>query len=605
MLPAALVFLERMPLTPNGKLDRRALPEPGSGPERTAAEFRGPRSRTECALARIWSEVLDQDPIDVRDSFFDLGGHSLRAVQVVARVRQTLGLPLDIQLLFRAPTIEQLAAAIDAMAPGREGEVSAPIQPVPREGDLPLSFAQQRLWFLDKLAEGGVAYNVPAAIRLEGELDVAALERAFGEVVRRHEVLRTTFPEVGGQPVQRIHPVLEVRLSVTDLRHLPAEAREAEARRHANAELRTAFDLARGPLFRAGLLRLDAQDHVVLFTMHHVVADGWSGEILIREIAALYEAFAANGPSPLPEPVLQYADYAVWQRRWLTGGVLESELGYWKRSLGRDLPVLQLATDRPRAEEPLFDGARHSFAVDREVSARLDALSRQEGATLFMTLLAAFKALLYRDTGQDDIVIGTAAGGRSRPEVEGLIGFFINMLALRTDLSGNPTFRELLARVREVTLGAFAHQDVPFEKVVETLQPTRTGYSAPLFQVAFGLQNAPARGVDVRGLTLRPFGAEHEDVRYDLTVWMSDGPEGLRGTWTYNTRLFDQRTVVGMQERFATVLREVALRPDARLDDLQTRSVVELRRRREQDRARLLTAKAVAVRAGEGGDVAP
>jgi amino acid adenylation domain-containing protein len=607
MVPAAVVLLERMPLTANGKLDRRALPEPNRAAERGRCEHRGPSTDMERFVARIWSEVLGQEheQLDVRDNFFDLGGHSLRAIQVVSRLREGLQIPVDLQLLFRAPTVAGLAELLeDARRVALETATTPapPIVPVARDGDLPVSFAQQRLWFLDRLAPGGFAYNVPVSIRLEGPLDVAALERTFAELVRRHEVLRTAFAEVGGVPVQRVFPPPAVTLAPHDLSRLPEAAREEEARRLINAAVRTTFDLTRAPLFRLALLRLGPEDHVVSFTLHHIVSDGWSNGILMREVAALYAAFSAGAASPLPEPSLQYADFAVWQRQWLAGDVLEDELRYWRRVLGRDLSPLRLPLDRPRPAQPLFDGARRGFEVAGEVAQALSALGRQEGATLFMTLLAAFKALLCRDSGQDDVVVGTAAAGRSRRETEHMVGFFINMLALRTDLSGNPTFRQLLQRVRQVTLGAFAHQDVPFEKVVETLQPVRGEgqAAAPLFQVAFGLHNAPVADVEVRGLTLRPFGPDHEEARYDLTIWMNEGPRGLRGTWTYNKHLFDERTIVSMQRRYATLLRDAAARPDARLDDLRTLSDADARRQREHDRGRLLAARPVALRAAPG-----
>jgi Condensation domain/TubC N-terminal docking domain len=352
-----------------------------------------------------------------------------------------------------------------------------PMLPVSRDGDLPLSFAQQRLWFLDQFEAGSVVYNITAAVRLTGPLKATVLEQSLNEIVRRHDVLRATFPTVDGQPYQVICPALPLRqaqgqlvtLSVVDLRELPEVEREAEARRLATAEAQRPFDLARGPLVRTAVLQLGDEDHILLLTMHHIVSDSWSTGVLFQELSVLYEAFSTGSPSPLPELTLQYADFARWQRQWQQGEVLEQQLSYWKQRLGDTLPVLELPSDRPRPTKQTSRGATHSLTLPPSLSESLNALSRQEEVTLSMTLLAAFQTLLYRYTGQDDIVVGTPIAGRNLVEVGGLIGFFVNTLVLRTKLAGNPSFRELLGRVREVVLGAYAHQDLPFEKLVEKL----------------------------------------------------------------------------------------------------------------------------------------
>jgi len=439
----------------------------------------------------------------------------------------------------------------------------------PRENldKLPLSFAQERLWFLSQLEPGSPAYNLPAAVRFTGPLDVTALEQSLNKVAQRHEVLRTTFATVEGQPIQFIAQDLTCTLPVVNLQKLPKTEQEAEVMRRAAEEAMHTFDLAQGPLLRATLLKLGEEEHVLLLTMHHIISDGWSTGVLIREMAALYEAFSTGEPSPLPDLPIQYADFAVWQRQWLHGEVLETQLAYWKQQLV-GVPVLELPTNRPRPAIQTLRGARQSLELTRTMTEALKALSRQEGGTLFMTLLAAFKTLLHRYTGQDDIVVGSPIANRNRAEIEGLIGFFVNNLVLRTDLSGNPTFRELLGQVREVTLEAYAHQDLPFEKLVEELQPERNLSYAPLFQVVFSLQNAPRPALELPDLTLTPLEVESGTAKFDLNLFMIDTEQGLVGSLEYSTDLFDTATTIRMLGHFQTLLEGIAADPDRRLSDL-------------------------------------
>ena len=442
----------------------------------------------------------------------------------------------------------------------------------------PLSFAQQRLWFLDQLEPGSAVYNVPGALRLRGSLDVGTLGQSLHEIMRRHESLRTTFSMVEGEPVQVISPSVSVPFHVMDLTECPESEREGEARRLASEEARRPFDLTQGPLLRTTLIRLGKEDHVLLLTMHHIVSDGWSMGVLYRELSVLYEAFSKGQPSPLSSLPIQYADFAVWQRKWLRGEVLESQLSYWKKQLEGVPAVLSLPTDRPRPAVQSFRGQRQSIELSKELTQGLKALSRKEGVTLFMTLLAAFQTLLYRYTGQEDIVVGSPIANRNRTEIEGLIGFFVNTLVLRCNFSGNPTFKELLATVREVALGAYAHQDLPFENLVEELQPERSLSHSPLFQVMFVLQNAPNTALKFEGLSVSPVRVGANTAKFDLTLSMHEAVEGLRGSLEYNTDLFDDATMTRMLDHFEVLLQGIVANPAQRLSNLPLLTEAEKRR---------------------------
>ncbi|MEA2172671.1 MAG: hypothetical protein QOD00_263, partial [Blastocatellia bacterium] len=445
---------------------------------------------------------------------------------------------------------------------------SAPLKRAPRDVELPLSFAQQRLWFLDQLEPGSSVYNIPAAVRLTGALNVKALKESFLELINRHEVLRTSFAAVEGQPVQRIAATLDFKLSGIELAHLPPDELEREVSRLAFEESLRPFDLAAGPLLRASLLRLSEREHVLLLNMHHIISDAWSIGILIREVAALYGSFAAGGVSPLPALPIQYADFAYWQRERLQGEVLEQQLAYWKEQL-RDAPaLLELPTDYPRPPVKTYRGAARSMFLPQSLMESLRALSQREGATLFMTLLAAFQTLLYRYTGQEDILTGSPIANRNRAELESLIGFFINTLVLRTNMSGDPTFLDLLERVREVCLGAYAHQDLPFEKLVEEMQPERNMSHSPLFQVMFVLQNAPRPSLELQDLRLSHVAADAGTAMFDISLSMEETQDGLFGTWEYSTDLFEAETIQRMSTHFQTLLAAIIREPQARLHQL-------------------------------------
>ncbi|BDA68761.1 hypothetical protein CAL7716_029270 [Calothrix sp. PCC 7716] len=442
------------------------------------------------------------------------------------------------------------------------------IQPVLRDVNLPLSFAQQRLWFLNQLEPNNTTYHLPFAVRLTGKLNVPALEQSLNEIVQRHEALRTTFTSVNGQPIQVINPILTLKLSVVDLQEFPVKKQEAEVLRLAIQETQLLFNLAQGPLLRATLLHLSEQQYVLLFTMHHIVSDGWSIGLLIKELTALYEAFCKGKPSPLSKLPIQYADFAVWQRQWLQGEVLESQIDYWRKQLEGAPKVLDLPTDHPRPAIRTFQGATYSFELSQELSVALNVLSQQQRSTLFMTLLATFQILLWHYTGSEDIVVGSPVANRNRNEIEDLIGFFINTLVLRTNLSGNPTFEELLNRVREMALEAYAREDLPFELLVDELQPQRNLRHTPLFQVAFVLQNAPISVFELPGLTLSSLTVPSVNADFDLNLDITETADKIICDLHYNTNLFKESTIKRMAGHFQTLLEGIAANPKLRLSEL-------------------------------------
>lgn len=541
--------------------------KPKSNPEKS--KNLEPSTPIEEILVKIWTQVLGIAQIGIDDNFFDLGGHSLLATQVMSQVRGIFQVELPLRHLFEAPTIGGLAQRIEMAQQTESGQKTPPLVPIPRDRKLPLSFAQARLWFLAQLQSESSSYNETAAIRLVGNLNVRGLEQSLNEIVRRHEVLRTTFAQVDGEPFQVIAPILNLPLSIVNLRHLPEAERQVALKRLMAEESQHPFDLERGPLLRCRLVRVSEQEHIALFTIHHIVSDGWSMGVLVRELAALYEAFCADKPSPLPELPIQYADFAVWQRQWLQAEVLEAQLAYWKQQLGSHLPVLQLPTVRPREEVKTNRGATQSFRIPANLSKALQALSHQEGVTLFMTLLAGFQVLLQRYTHQDDIVVGTDVANRNRAETDPLIGFFVNLLVLRTDLSENPSFRELLKRVREVALGAYAHQDLPFDKLVDALQPKRKSSHTPLFQVLFVLQNAPMPPLELPGLTLSLLEVDNEIARFDLVLFLTETDQGIEGKWQYHADLFEAATINRMSGQLETLLKNIVAQPDARINTLE------------------------------------
>jgi glutamate-1-semialdehyde-2,1-aminomutase len=575
MLPTIAICLEELPVTPNGKIDRKALPVPDFT-QLQAAEYVAPRNEFEEQLSSIWQDVLGVDQVGVHDNFFELGGHSLLATQLMSRIRQTFEIEVPLRKLFEFNTIDALAAQIQSYQADDSRLGVIPLRPVSRTENLPLSFAQQRLWFLDQLEPNSSAYNMPGAVKLQGQLDLAILERTLGEVVRRHESLRTNFiVSQDGQPRQVINESGDWQMKVIDLQQMPHREREAQIQQLASAEAAKPFALGTDSLLRVTVLLVSATEQILLLTMHHIVSDGWSIGVLIEEIATLYSAFIQGNTSPLLELEIQYVDFAVWQREWLQGDTLQQQINYWQQQLAGAPALLELPTDRPRPPVQTFNGADYESTISAHVAESLDRLTQQEGVTLFMTLLAAFDTLLYRYTGQADIVVGSPIANRNHAEIENLIGFFANTLILRNDLSDNPTFRELLQRVREVALGAYAHQDLPFEMLVETLQPERNLSYSPLFQVMFILQNTPGSDLQMPGVTLSPIAAAGSISTFDITLSLTNTPEGLIAEWEYNTDLFNASTIERMAQHLEILLTAIAENPDLSISTLPMLTTVE------------------------------
>jgi len=570
MVPGVFLTLDALPLTPNGKVNRKALPAPDFNVLQYERDYMAPRTPAEEILVGIWKELLTAERIGVEDNFFELGGHSLLATQVIARIRDAFEIDMPVRSLFEAPTVAGLTAAIEVVRQARSGLEAPPIIPSSREGNLPLSYSQQRLWFIDQLEPGRALYHIPTNLRLIGAINFQAMEQAINEIVRRHMILRTIFPaSPEGQPQQIILPEMPMRLEVTDLSHLAVEERMPEVFRLMEEEVRIPFSLATGPLLRLRILRLDSEDHIVMATMHHIISDGWSAGVLVREFGALYAAYCNGDLSPLPELNLQYADFARWQRNWLTDEVLETQLAYWRDNLGHVPDLLTLPTDRPRPPVQTFKGNSAHVAIPATTAQGLGDISRDSGATLFMTLLAGLQVLLHRYAGQDGISVGTPIANRRYSELESLIGFFVNTLVMHSDLSGNPTFRELLGQVRRVALDAYANQDVPFEVVVNELSPERNMSHSPLFQVMFALQTGiSTQPIKLPDLTLQALDTTRGVANFDITLEMAQGPDGLHGAIEYNTDLFNEDTILRFLAHFQMLLSAIVADPDQRIDEI-------------------------------------
>ncbi|HEY9907383.1 MAG TPA: amino acid adenylation domain-containing protein [Thermosynechococcaceae cyanobacterium] len=582
MVPSIFVPLESLPLTLNGKLDRRALPAPDL--DRLGADDLGyiaPRTDLEKVVAEIWSDILGLHSVSIQDDFFALGGHSLLATQVVYRLREALKLDIAISRLFEFSTITTLANYLDSLGQTRSSQADEvfharfnPIVSIARTGDCMLSPTQSNLWFLSQ-SEEGRALNIPLAFNLVGALHVDALEQSLSEIVRRHETLRTVFPLVNGIPVQRVLPASPFPLPVVDLQTLSEVDRWERTHQLAQETAQRFFNLAVDLPLRAVLVRWNETAHVLLVTIHHIAADGWSLGVFCSELTALYTAFTQRTASPLAELPIQYADFVQWQQQYLTSELLELQLAYWQRQLAGVPPLLELPTDRPRPPLQTFKGGTAFFTLDANLTGQLKALSHRTGTTLFMTLLAGLATLLSRYSGQQDLVIGSPIANRHRTEIEPLIGCFINVLPLRVNLSSDPDFLALLQRVRQVSLEGYAHQDIPFRQIVEAVQLGQNRNHSPLFQVMFILQNSPAAEFKLPGLTALPLRIERGLAQYDLALMMEETIDGLNGEFEYNRDLFDESTIVRLVGHFHTLLQAIVADPTQAIATLPLLSPAE------------------------------
>ncbi|MCH9648333.1 MAG: amino acid adenylation domain-containing protein, partial [Deltaproteobacteria bacterium] len=566
LVPNRFVLLEELPLTENGKVDRRALPDPDLVRGADESTYVAPTTATETALAQLWAELLGHEQVGLTDDFFELGGHSLLATQVISGVRQRFDVEVPLMLLFEEPTVAALAAHVEGEGVSGSGDSAPPLVASGEPGPYPLSFAQQRLWFIDQMAPATPAYNVPFAVGLSGSLDLAALEASLAAVVRRHDALRTTFHPGDEGPVQTVSPMDHWQLPLVDLEGHPEAA--DEVRRLSIREGMTPFDLARGPLLRVRLLRRGEGEYVLLLTLHHIVSDGWSIGVFTRELSQLYGAFLKQEPSALPSLSVQYTDFSRWQRQWFQGEVEERQLSYWRDRLGVSPEPLELPFDRPRPPQQSFAGANRVLRLPKDLGERLEVATGEAGGTLFMTLLAVFQMFLARVTGRQRIVVGSPIANRNRAETEPLIGFFVNTLALSTDLEGNPLVSDVLERVRRETLEAYQHQDLPFERLVEELEPRRDASRPALVQVSFAVQNAAANLLQLPGVEVSAGEVGFPVAKFDLTLAVVDGPNGLMAEFNYNTDLFDGSTIDRLSQAWRVLMEGVLAAPGDRLSTL-------------------------------------
>ncbi|TAF12220.1 MAG: amino acid adenylation domain-containing protein [Nostocales cyanobacterium] len=570
MIPNAFVLMEKMPVLPNGKLDRHSLPAPNISID--IHSFVAPRTPTEEVIANIWSEVLRLEKVGIYDNFLELGGHSLLASLIISRLREALSVELSVGALFEFPTVASLSEQIEtSYHPNQQNQTLPKLESIDRSLEIPLSLIQQRFWFLEQIEGANAAYNIARALRLVGRLNLTALQQAIESIIQRHETLRTSFGMVDEKPVQFIAATLPFTLPLVDLQELPEVERQDELQRLITAEYTQPFDLSTAPLLRVKIIRLKSDYHILLVTMHHIISDAWSVGIFLKELSNFYAA------SPLPDLPIQYADYAYWQRQWQQNDIIRTQLNYWQQQLADAPPVIELPTDYPRSVMQTFRGSIERFKLGDDLTNKLKILSQKSGTSLFMTLQAAFATLLYRYTGQEDIVIGSPITNRNRPALESLIGFFVNTLVLRTRLENNPTFRELLAQVRQVSLDAYTHPDVPFDQLVEVLQPQRHLSHSPLFQVMFVLQNSPVEKLELSGLNLTQIELDRPTAgaTFDLTLSMQEIDSELRGAFEYNANLFNADTIARMVEHFQTLLEAIVTNPEQKIANLPLLTAAE------------------------------
>jgi len=566
MIPNRFICLKELPRTPNGKLDRAALPSPDGTRPDTPAPFVAPRNEIEELVAQVWRDVLKFEEIGVHDNFFELGGHSLMAIQIVSRLRHNFGVELSVKNLFQSPTVAGLATTIERLRQSGETLIAAPMTRVARDPPIPLSFAQQRVWFLHQLDPNLTAYNMPSAFHLEGDLDASALAEAFEHLLARHESLRTTFSATRASPRQIIADTASFSLPMVDLQQITKDGAHLEAQRLARVEQIHVFDLTAGPLLRVMLLRLEPDEHVLILNVHHMICDGWSLGLLFRELPVLYQSALQGRPPKLPELPVQYADFAVWQRAQLTGDLLDAQLSYWTHQL-QGLQTLKLPGDRSGPPAPAFDPERVSLELSTALTRQMKDLSRSQGVTLFMTLLAAVDICLVRWSGQTDIAVGSTIAGRSRPEIEKLIGFFINAFVLRTELSEEEAFTDLLGKVRDVCLSAYAHADLPFERIVQELQPHRDTSRNPLFQVMFNMQHLTAASFELEGLAVERLPYLEPEAKFDLTLYAPEKDGAIQLVAVYNESLFNQSLIRALLEEIAYILSQAVEQPAKRVNE--------------------------------------
>jgi acyl carrier protein len=549
--------------------------------------------------------LLEVDQVGVEDNLFEIGGDSLTATRLALQIRTSLDIQLPLRTIFETPTVAGLAVAVEA---AREAAVSlpaAPIRPLARDGRLPLSAGQRRLWFADRLDPGNTVYTCQEAVRLAGPLDVPRLERCLNELVARHEVLRTTFAEIDGMPTQVIAAAQELRIAVTDLAWLDGQEQETEVRRLISEEVAVSFSLTDGPLIRARILQIGTEEHVLILTMHHIITDAWSMAVFIKDMGALYDAHSHASPSPLEPLTVQYADFAAWEHEQLAGAAMDEQLTYWKRQLRGPVPALSLPEDHPGALAQPNNGARQAFTISTALTAALRDLCQGQNVTLFMTLLAAWQTLLHYYSGQDDILVGSPTANRDQQETQELIGFFVNTLVFRADLSGDPAFSEVLGRVRQVALDAYTHRALPFDKLVEESWLERRELDRnPLFRTWFVLQNVPMPALKLGDALMTPLEANTLMAVHDLKLIAVDDPESLECAIDYRTHLFEPATIRRMSALYETLLRNVVAAPDTTLGRLMSllaeeeRSLrdVEARDERELQAQRLKRARRQAIR---------
>ena len=565
MIPSAFMILENLPLSPNGKVDRKALPAPDIDVSQNK-EYVAPQTPTQKIIAEIFQTILNIKSVGIYDNFFDLGGHSLLATQVISRLRQAFSIEINLKELFAYPSIDQLSDRITSIQQLKQPQnnINTAISPIPRNGHLPLSFAQERLWFLDQLEGNNSIYNIPGILKITGNLKIDTLEKSLQEIVNRHEVLRTNFQAVNGQPIQVINFENTFQLKIEDWTNINQE----DIKKAIQKEIETPFNLATDNLLRVIIAQIKTDEFLLIVTMHHIISDGWSLGIFIQELSTIYQNYLQGKSSALPDLTIQYADFANWQKQWLTGEILEKQIKYWQEQLKAAPSLLQLPTDKPRPSIMTFNGKSHNVKINPEITQELQNLSKKIGTTLFMTLLAIFATLLYRYSHQQDILIGSPIANRNRSEIEPLIGCFINTLVLRTKFTENLNFPELLNQVKETTLAAYDHQDVPFEQIVEAIKPERSLSHAPLFQVLFILQNAPMEKLELPGVNIEILPSDTSTAKFDLTLSMMEKDQALTCTWDYNSDLFDDRTIIAMAEHFQNILTAVTTNPNQNINQI-------------------------------------